>query len=325
MLIPYQVDVPTDRWSISNYLIVGTAVLVFIFQVSEPNSAKGYILDGWKADGLFGHMWLHAGIVHLVGNMIFLCVLGNAVCYKTGNLLYPIFYILLGIAAATAHILFCGGRALGASGAINGIIGMYLVFFPLNSITCIVLWYPYIRTYSLDSFWVILLWCGYDIWGIASGGGRVAYFAHLGGFAGGFILAILLLKLHIVRMNEMEKSLVDIWEKRYGKPVVEKEDDTKEPPPYKPFTENGCVIENVETRAHENNDVGLDEYEKDEDGWIHIPLPENLHSPSPPPETQEQFLYFHCSCGKRIKVRAEHAGKTGRCPQCSNIVRIPKI
>ena len=127
-------------------------------------------------------------------------------------------------------------------------------------------------------------------------------------------------------MNETEKSLVDIWQERYGKPVVEKEDDIKEPPPYKPFAEDGRVIENAETHPHENKEIGLDEYEKDEDGWIHIPLPENLHSSSTQqPETQEQFLYFHCSCGKRIKVRTEHAGKTGRCPQCSNIVRIPKI
>ena len=85
--------------------------------------------------------------------------------------------------------MFTGGNAIGASGAINGIVGMYLVFFPINEITCyfVFLLLPrLIKEFSLSSIWMILFWLAFDIWGAMRGGGQVAYFAHLGGFAGGF-------------------------------------------------------------------------------------------------------------------------------------------
>ena len=97
---------------------------------------RPYILDGFALKGLFGYMWLHGGILHLLGNMLFLWIFGNAVCAKIGNLRYIPAYLGLGIVAGISHLIFTGGSSLGASGAINGIVGMFLVFFPQNEITC---------------------------------------------------------------------------------------------------------------------------------------------------------------------------------------------
>lgn len=169
-----------------------------------------FVLNGWKITGLFGHMWLHGGIIHLVGNLIFLWLFGNAVCSKIGNLAYLPVYVGLGLIAAVSHLIFVGGPMIGASGAINGIVGMYLVFFPENSISCFFLLLFHPITFSVSGYWIILLWFAFDIWGAVSGGQGVAYFAHIGGFVVGFGLAVLMLKLKWVEMERDEKSLLQM-------------------------------------------------------------------------------------------------------------------
>ena len=240
MIIPLRVDVPQDRWPVVNWLIIVGAIAIFVgqcvlfYQFHESlteseyhrtegikeiaNVIKPFVLDGFSLKGLLGHMWLHGGIIHILGNMLFLWIFGNAVCAKVGNVLYAGIYLLLGIIAGVSHLVFQGGAAIGASGAINGIVGMYLVFFAQNEITCLFVFFfplllrPYVKTFSVSSYWMILFWLAFDIWGATKGGGRVAYFAHLGGFAGGFLLALVLLKTKMVQMEQRyEKSLLQIW------------------------------------------------------------------------------------------------------------------
>jgi hypothetical protein len=87
---------------------------------------RPFILNGWTLKGFFGHIWLHGGILHLLGNMLFLWIFGNAVCAKIGNFKYLPIYIGLGLVAGFSQLVFSGQGSLGASGAINGIVGMYL-------------------------------------------------------------------------------------------------------------------------------------------------------------------------------------------------------
>ncbi|MHC4158525.1 MAG: rhomboid family intramembrane serine protease, partial [Planctomycetota bacterium] len=172
MFIPYKVDVPFDNQPVMNWLVFVGVILAFVLQVAavveevggeftaveqaeEEKGAEGgigrFILDGWKVTGLFGHMWLHGGLVHLIGNLIFLWLFGNAVCSKIGNIVYLPVYVLLGLVAAVSHLIFIGGPMIGASGAINGIVGMYLVFFPENSISC--LFVLYFHPVSVSGYW----------------------------------------------------------------------------------------------------------------------------------------------------------------------------
>ncbi len=140
MFIPYRVDVPFNHRPVMNWLVVTGVIVVFVLQLQASGATQealySFVLDGWGIKGLFGYMWLHGGILHLIGNLIFLWLFGNAVCSKIGNVFYLPVYVGLGLIAATSHLIFSDGRAVGASGAINGIVGMYLVFFPENSMSC---------------------------------------------------------------------------------------------------------------------------------------------------------------------------------------------
>jgi membrane associated rhomboid family serine protease len=262
---------------------------------------RPFILNGWGIKGLFGHIWLHGGYLHLLGNMLFLWIFGNAVCAKIGNFCYLPIYLGLGVIAGITHLVFTGGNAIGASGAINGVVGMYLVFFPENEITCYFV-APFllgIKEFSVSSIWMILFWLVFDVWGAMSGGGGVAYFAHLGGFAGGFVLAILMLKLKLVVMEESyEKSLLQLLSGKKGPSEYEST-------PYY-FGHLGLSEKYLETA-----EPVTDEPAKSKS----IPL-----EPEP---AKEEFIHFTCSCGKRIKVPVKYAGKTGRCPKCKLRIRIP--
>jgi membrane associated rhomboid family serine protease len=175
------------------------------------NPVKKYMLWDFSASSLFGHIWLHGGILHLVGNMIFLWVFGNAVCSKIGSLLYGPVYVGLGVIAGIGGLIFREIPGLGASGAINAIVGMYLVFFPRNEISCFywIFWRP--GTFSCSSYWMVLYWFVFDILGMAFGGGGVAYGVHVTGFAAGFGLAVAMLMTKWTVMEKDEESLLEVF------------------------------------------------------------------------------------------------------------------
>lgn len=262
---------------------------------------RPFVLSGWTIKGLFGHMWLHGGIVHLLGNMLFLWIFGNAVCAKIGNFRYLPIYLGLGVIAGISHLIFAGGNALGASGAIYGIVGMYLVFFPENEITCF-LFVPFlfVKDICVSSIWIILFWVAFDVWGAMSGGGGVAYFAHLGGFAAGVALAIVMLKYKLVVMEEgYEKSLLQLISERKGPAKYESA------PHY--IRHSGLSEKDLETLQPETAKAVVDKT---------IPL-----EPAP---LREEFIRFTCGCGKRFKVPAKYAGKMAKCPMCKLRVRLPE-
>jgi membrane associated rhomboid family serine protease len=273
---------------------------------------RPYILDGLTLKGLFGHMWLHGGILHLLGNMLFLWIFGNAICAKIGNLRYIPVYIGLGLIAGVSHLVFAGGSVLGASGAINGIVGMFLVLFPQNEITCYFILFIKPREFSVSSAWMILFWLVFDIWGAMQGGGQVAYFAHLGGFAGGVVLAILMLKFKILTMERYEKSLLQIIEEYRHPPAVD-----ESPKGYYSFL-NATANEQPELPLvpippvpFVPKTISVEPPEQPEK----IPLEPQIH--------KDEFIRFACSCGKRLKMPAKYAGKTGKCPKCNARLKIP--
>ena len=102
MLIPYQVDVPMSRWPYMNFLLIGVVTLVSLAALMGVDEISGrqMVLTGWSPAGMFGHMLLHADMVHLIGNMLFLWVFGNAVCAKITNTVYLPFFVALGLVAA---------------------------------------------------------------------------------------------------------------------------------------------------------------------------------------------------------------------------------
>ncbi len=202
-----------SRWPITNFLLIATTVGLFAaFRAGiVPREAiEPFILRLGDPNGIYGHMFLHFGYLHLFGNMMFLWVFGNAVCAKIGNLAYFIVYLVLGCVAGITHLFINGGPAVGASGAVNAIVGMYLVLYPLNNVSCFYWFFIRMGSFSVSSVWMILYWGAFDVYGAIRGGGNVAYSAHLGGFAAGFLLATLLLYSGLVQMTSTERSLFNV-------------------------------------------------------------------------------------------------------------------
>lgn len=210
LFLPYKVDVHSSRKPFVNYLIMFAIVVVFVLKESYlGDRTRPFELTDWSVREMFGYMWLHDGYPHIIGNLIFLWVFGNAVCSKVGNILYVPLYIATGLLAAVLHLVFDVRTAVGASGAIFGIIGTYLVLYPFNSIKCFFWFLAYMRRFSIAGFWIVLLWVALNVLGAVSGyTGGAAYFAHIGGFVGGIILAIVLLKLKFVARDSMDDAIV---------------------------------------------------------------------------------------------------------------------
>ena len=142
-------------------------------------------------------MFMHGGIAHIVGNMLFLLIFGDNIENKIGHFRYIIFYLVCGIIASFAHIYstkLLGGNmlipTLGASGAISGVLGAYLLLYPKRRVTVIFFYFltevPAII--AIGIWFLFQLVSGIGVLGHGAQGGGVAYGAHIGGFIAGLIL-----------------------------------------------------------------------------------------------------------------------------------------
>lgn len=158
---------------------------------------------------LVTHQFLHADAVHLIGNLIFVLVFGSRVNALIGQVWTLVLYPLLGIAAAAAHLLASRDLPwhpmIGASGALMGLAGMYLVLFPIQKVHLIA-WLgvtPLITFYqgifTVRGFWVVSWYIAWDVFYVLlNAQDNVAYWAHIGGFCAGVIVAALLLITRMV-------------------------------------------------------------------------------------------------------------------------------
>lgn len=363
MLIPVEADVPFDKRPFTNWLIIAVNIIVFgittamIIEAENPEVIDPYLLKGWNWPGIVTHMWLHGDFFHILGNMIFLWVFGNAVCYKLGNLLYFPVYLFLGACSTVAYILFTGDHpALGASGAINGIVGMYLILFPTNNITMMYWFALFIRgTFEITGYWMILFWFAFDILGLVMGGGGVAYMAHIGGFVGGVVLAYVLLHFDIIRMEpRFELSLVDIlrgkhieeareFEQMYNRSSMDFLNEQYDPDqplndPIEISSQAPAVRRPVEDILSDEDFLGPNRALSDpvarppamigQDDIIEDVVPP-VYSPAsqvqPDRLQKPQFVRFFCECGQKVKIPAKYAGKTGKCPKCRKRLKIPEL
>jgi membrane associated rhomboid family serine protease len=150
---------------------------------------------------VFTAMFMHGGLLHLGGNMLFLWIFGDNVEHRIGHLNFLFFYLILGVVASLAQILVAPDSiipTLGASGAISGILGAYLVLFPGNRVLVILLRFPiWVPAIVAIGMWAVLqVISGVASLGNAGEAGGVAYMAHIGGFfagiVGGFAIRTLL-------------------------------------------------------------------------------------------------------------------------------------
>ena len=146
--------------------------------------------------GLLTHMFLHGGIMHLVGNMLFLWIFGDNLEEQLGHLGFLAFYLIAGFVAAGAQIAtepFSAIPMVGASGAIAGVMGGYLLLFPRARVDIIAIFIIFFKIFTLPAWIVLGVWLGIQVFGgymTPGDGGGVAYWAHAGGFGAGVVLAL---------------------------------------------------------------------------------------------------------------------------------------
>ena len=154
---------------------------------------------------LLSSTFLHGGAMHLGGNMLFLWIFGDNIELKFGRLKYLGIYLMWGISAGLIHILGDTTSvipAVGASGAISGILGAYLVMFPRAKIQTVMIMGFFIRMLHIQARWFLPFWLVFQnllpffIGGFGVAGGGVAYLAHIGGFVVGLATGYLYKKTH---------------------------------------------------------------------------------------------------------------------------------
>ncbi len=143
---------------------------------------------------IFTSMFLHAGFFHVGGNMLYLWIFGNNIEDEVGHIRFIFFYLLCGVVAAYSHALVDASSKVpmvGASGAVSGVLGAYILLFPRAKILTLIPIGFFITTVRIPALFVIGLWVvGQLMYAFSSvtGQGGVAWFAHIGGFIAGMIL-----------------------------------------------------------------------------------------------------------------------------------------
>lgn len=203
-----------------NYALIAINVAVFLYQIMLPDpqtaascaetvaaTVQGFvckygvvpaeIVSGQDLFTLLTSMFVHGGWAHIIGNMMFLWVFGDNVEDAFGHLGYLIFYLVTGLAASAAHILLDAGSTIpsvGASGAISGVLGAYIVFFGSNPIRVLIAYFiTVVPAWIMIGLWAIQQFIAtYGSIAATEQTGGVAYAAHAGGFIAGLVLAIAL-------------------------------------------------------------------------------------------------------------------------------------
>ena len=215
-MLPLSDHNPSRTVPVVNYLLVAVNVLVFFWELSlGPRIEHELLLISfvparfWAAPfyppnllRILVSMFLHGGWLHLGGNMLYLWIFGDNVEDRLGHFKYVIFYLLCGLAATLSHAIANPDSTLpsiGASGAIAGVLGAYIVLFPKARVTTLIPIFVFITIRELPAVLVLGLWFVLQFFvGVASIGaspdatGGVAVFAHIGGFVTGMALVVLM-------------------------------------------------------------------------------------------------------------------------------------
>jgi membrane associated rhomboid family serine protease len=235
-MFPIRDHNPSGRTPYVTYALIALNVLIFLSYWSLFSDQRALMLffDDWAMvpakvtqagnyTGLLTSMFLHGGVMHLLGNMLFLWIFGDNMEDRMGHLPYLGFYIVSGLAASVAQILGGPGSivpTVGASGAIAGVMGGYLLLFPRARVDILLIFIIFFRVITIPVALMLALWFGFQVFaglGTSAETGGVAYWAHAGGFVAGAVLTLpVFLRLGGPRF----------WELHDGKPPYPQTDYT---------------------------------------------------------------------------------------------------
>ena len=211
-MIPIKDEIRTQRFAVVNYGLILLNLLVFVVMLMQGANLDAFVaryamipkqistgLDSGDLLRILTSMFMHGGWMHLIGNMLYLWIFGDNVEDALGHFGYLVFYLMAGFLAAFAHYYFNPQSivpTVGASGAIAGVLGAYLVFYPSSRIYTFIPIGFFSRLTLVPSFVVLGLWFvlqlfnGFLSIGAADQSG-VAFWAHVGGFVFGLLVGLL--------------------------------------------------------------------------------------------------------------------------------------
>ena len=210
MIIPYRVTTLTMRSPWANLALIALNVLMFILTVSGALSDEllnRLVLSDWSPLGFIGYQFLHAGIFHLAGNMILLWVFGNALSGIMHDLDFVLAYLAMGIFAGALHLLVDGAPVVGASGAISGLMGLYLAVYPKNEVSCFY-WIIRFGTFDVKGYLLVIGWFAWDLISALRHVPGIACWAHVGGTLAGFFIGLALLKMGRIHIGDYDNPTV---------------------------------------------------------------------------------------------------------------------
>jgi len=213
MFIPLKDENPTSRFPFITVFFIVLNVVMFFYQIFSPQGLQYHVyrmgtipyeITHFRTVSFFPRiyppltlitsMFLHGSILHLFFNMLYLWIFGNNIEDFLGSFRFVLFYLLSGLGASLTHIIFNPNSQIpmiGASGAIAGVLGAYLILYPGARVLTLVFLFFFIRILPVPAFFILGLWFLLQILNLGIGGG-VAWFAHIGGF----LIGIALIKIY---------------------------------------------------------------------------------------------------------------------------------
>ncbi len=210
-MIPIRDINPTERFAFVTLLLIVANLAVFFYELRLGSAAEVFVstfalvpgklfsaagiggpIPAWLT--VFTSMFLHGGIAHLAGNMLYLWIFGNNIEDSMGRFRFVVFYLLCGTAAAYVHALANAQSMvpmIGASGAVSGILGAYLLLFPRARVRTVIFFGFYIRFLEIPAMFVLGFWFILQFLSalVSTGSGQgIAWYAHIGGFIAGILL-----------------------------------------------------------------------------------------------------------------------------------------
>jgi membrane associated rhomboid family serine protease len=204
-MIPIRDENPTRRVPVVTIALIAINAAVFLYQfIQLPDAQREFVYTfgaipllltrdfhllpqfptHWPS--LISSMFLHGGFLHLGGNMLYLWIFGNNIEDHLGRVRFVFFYVLCGIVAALTHTLSDITSAvpmIGASGAISGLLGAYLLLYPRANVVVLIWFFFFLRFIRIPAFIVLGLWFVMQLPGTLTGASSgIAFFAHIGGF-----------------------------------------------------------------------------------------------------------------------------------------------
>ena len=208
-MIPLSDDIPTRNFPLITLLAIGANIWIYFEMFFSATVSPELVFNQYglvpynlihspvtEYPAIYSSMFIHSGFFHLAGNMLYLWIFGNNIEDVLGKFRFILFYLVCGTIAALGHIATNTDSIIpmvGASGAVSGVLGAYLVLFPFARVKTLIFIIIFVTVIRIPALVLLGLWIALQVLnGIAASDGSagVAWFAHIGGFLAGMILIL---------------------------------------------------------------------------------------------------------------------------------------